>query len=89
MRAKPSTLLVQPPYGEPKMEPAGLLYLATWLRQHGYPVDLVYESWLTRLTPEVLRAAVTQAEMHLADVVLANLDEIHARFVMNVARPRV
>ncbi len=39
------------------------------------------------LTPELLRSAIADADMRLKDVVLGNLDEIHARFVANVSEP--
>ena len=35
------------------------------------------------LTPDLLREALQQADMRLKDVVLAHLDEIFDRFVMN------
>lgn len=41
--------------------------------------------YLARLTPEVLRAVVAGADMRLKDVVLAHLNEIYERFVVNVA----
>lgn len=39
------------------------------------------------LTPDLLRATITNAEMLLKDVVLEHLDEIHDRFVVNVSPP--
>jgi anaerobic magnesium-protoporphyrin IX monomethyl ester cyclase len=52
----PRALLIEPPYGEPKMEPAGLLYLATVARAEGFAVDLLYESPKTRFTVEAAAA---------------------------------
>jgi len=39
------------------------------------------------LTPGVLRATVKTADMRLRETVLAHLDEIHERFVLNTASP--
>lgn len=49
---QPRALLIEPPYGDPKMEPNGLLYLATYARQHGFEVDVLYESPKTRFSVE-------------------------------------
>ena len=42
---------------------------------------------LEQLTPDALSHAVTTADMTLKDVVLAHLDEIYERFVININRP--
>jgi hypothetical protein len=47
---KPRALLIEPPYGDPKMEPTGLLYLATYARLKGFDVDVMYESSQTRFS---------------------------------------
>jgi len=49
---RPRALLVAPPYGDPKLEPPGLLYVATYARTQGFEVDLLYESPKTRFTVE-------------------------------------
>lgn len=53
-----------------------------WHLSHA-PLAADFERALTR---EVLRDAIVEAEVELKPVVLANLGEIHARFVMNVSR---
>ncbi len=47
----------------------------------------VAAGYLAQLTPDVLRAVVSAADMGLKSVVLAHLDEIYERFVLNVAEP--
>lgn len=41
--------------------------------------------FLRYLSPDVLRATITSADMALKTIVLGHLEEIHARFVVNVA----
>lgn len=48
------------------------------------PVAMEY---LQSLTPALLRQAVADADLMLKDVVLDQLEEIHARFVVNVSAP--
>lgn len=48
------------------------------------PVALEY---LQSLTPALLRETIGEADLMLKDVVLPRLDEIHARFVVNVSAP--
>ncbi len=44
----------------------------------------VATGYLEQLTPDVLRGALERADLRLKDTVLMRLDEIHARFVINV-----
>jgi hypothetical protein len=39
------------------------------------------------LTREIVRDTITDADIELKDTVLANLDEIYERFVINICRP--
>ncbi len=48
------------------------------------PVSATY---LERLTADVLRATIEQADLRLKESVLDNLDEIYERFVTNINRP--
>lgn len=43
--------------------------------------------YATLLTPDLLRATLTNADMRLKDVVLEHLDEIFDRFITNVSQP--
>ncbi len=47
----------------------------------------VAAGYLAQLTPDVLRTALSAADMGLNNVVLAHLDEIYERYVINVADP--
>ena len=47
----------------------------------------VADRYLRRLTVDVLRVTVEQADMVLKDGVLDHLDEIFERFVININRP--
>ncbi len=49
----------------------------------------VAEVFLKQLTPGVLRQTLQHSDIKLKGVVLAHLEEIHERFVMNVGRPPV
>jgi LAS superfamily LD-carboxypeptidase LdcB len=55
-----------------------------WHLSHG-PVASTFERGLTR---DLLAEVLSAAEMELKEAVLGNLDEIYARFVINVGRPR-
>ncbi len=54
-----------------------------WHLSHA-PVSVGY---LQRLTTDILRATIQQADIELKDVVLEHLDEIYERFVININRP--
>ena len=54
-----------------------------WHLSHGPTA----ESLLAGLTPDLLRETIRAADMRLTDVVLDHLDEIVARFVVNINRP--
>jgi len=54
-----------------------------WHLSHA-PVAVPY---LERLTTEMLRTTIQQADIELKDVVLEHLDEIYERFVININRP--
>lgn len=47
----------------------------------------VSEPYLRQLTPALLCQVLADSDLLLRDVVLQHLDEIHARFVMNVSAP--
>ncbi len=42
------------------------------------------ERFLSQLTLDLLKSAITKADLHLKDVVLARLPDIYARFVTNI-----
>jgi hypothetical protein len=48
------------------------------------PVARTFEE---RLTLDVLRETVREADLRLKDAVLTQLDEIYERFVINIGRP--
>jgi len=54
-----------------------------WHLSHGPVAD----GYLTKLSLEILKSTVASADMVLKDVVLAHLDEIYHRFVINCGRP--
>ena len=56
-----------------------------WHLSHA-PVSVAY---LGRLTTDMLRTTIHQANIELKDVVLEHLDEIYERFVININRPTV
>jgi LAS superfamily LD-carboxypeptidase LdcB len=56
-----------------------------WHLSHA-PVSVPY---LERLTIDVLRTTIRQADIELKHVVLDHLDEIYERFVININRPTV